>query len=109
MKKNASGTSPDEMPADVSHRKGWRRTARGADLTQVKVPTKRITINLDQDIIAIFKAEALLGGPPYQTAINQALRHHLRERETASRERAVETVLTALDDQRVRRKLRRIR
>ncbi len=109
MKKKTTKTPPDAMPADVSHRKGWHKTKRVVDPTRVKVPTRRITINLDQDIIAIFKAEALRGGPPYQIAINQALRQHLHDRESASQDRAVETVLTALDDQRVRRKLRQIR
>ena len=74
MKKKTTKTPPDAMPADVSHRKGWHKTKRVVDPTHVKVPTRRITINLDQDIIAIFKAETLRGGLPYQVAINQALR-----------------------------------
>ena len=109
MKKKTTKTPLDAMPDDVSHRKGWHKTKRVVDLTQVKVPTRRITINVDQDIIAIFKAEALRGGPPYQVAINQALRQHLHDRERASQDRTVETVLAALDDERVRRKLRHIR
>ena len=109
MKKKTTKTPPDAMPADVSHRKGWHKTKRVVDPTQVKVPTRRITINLDQDIIAIFKAETLRGGPPYQVAINQALRQHLHDRERASQDWTVDAVLAALDDQRVRRKLRQIR
>ena len=109
MKNRSSKTSTDEMPADVAHLEKWSRARRTVDPTAVKIPAKRITINLDADIVAVFKAEALRGGPPYQVAINQALRSFLRERETAAEEKAVQTVLAALDDQRVRRKLRRIR
>ena len=76
------------------------------DPVNVKLPTRRVTINLDQDLLAIFKAEALRGGPPYQVAINQALRAYLHSREASEQERAVRVVLTALDDAAVRRKLR---
>jgi hypothetical protein len=68
---------------------------------------RRITINLDADLIAIFKAEALQGGPPYQVAINQALRSYLRDRERSWREHAAAAlVLEALDDEKVQEKLR---
>ena len=79
------------------------------DPLNVKLPTRRVTINLDQDLLAIFKAEALRGGPPYQVAINQALRAYLHGREASEQARAVRVVLTALDDAAVRRKLRSIR
>ena len=61
-KKKTTKAPPDEMPADVSQRKGWHRAERVVDPARVRVPARRITINLDQDIIAIFKAEALRGG-----------------------------------------------
>jgi uncharacterized protein (DUF4415 family) len=95
-----------DMPADVSSRIGWRRAGRVLDPGRVKLPSKRITINLDADIVSAFKAEALRGGPPYQVAINQALRQHLREREARARGEGVEAVLDALDDAKVRRKIR---
>lgn len=104
-----SGGSADTVPQDVSTRRGWGPARHVADPAQVKLPTRRVTINLDEDIIAIFKAEALRGGPPYQVAINQALRAHLHDREVPEHERAVQTVLTALDDETVRRKLRSVR
>jgi hypothetical protein len=63
-----------------------------------KLPTRRITINIDSDIIAIFKAEALQGGPPYQVAINQALRRYLRDRETEVDSRTRKAVLSTLRD-----------
>jgi hypothetical protein len=78
------------------------------DQATAKLPTRRVTINLDQEIIAIFKAEARAGGPPYQVAINQALRSYLRDRERSESQRAAETVLKALDEQAVVRKLRRV-
>ena len=48
---------------------------RGAVLKQ---PGKtRITIMLDRDVLAAFRARAADTGRGYQTAINQALREHL--------------------------------
>ena len=98
-----------EMPQDVSTLEGWTRARQVVDPVNVKLPTRRVTINLDQDLLAIFKAEALRGGPPYQVAINQVLRAYLYSREASEQERAVRVVLTALDDAAVRRKLRSIR
>jgi uncharacterized protein (DUF4415 family) len=99
----------DELPDDVSGRKGWRPARHVVDPVSAKLPTRRVTINLDEDLLAIFKAEALRGGPPYQVAINQALRAYLHGRETSEQDRAVHVVLTALDDAAVRRKLRSLR
>jgi uncharacterized protein (DUF4415 family) len=102
-------TRTDELPRDVSGRRGWQRARQRVDATIAKLPTRRVTINLDADIVAIFKADALLGGPPYQVAINQALRAYLRGREESESERAAELVLKALDDEAVIEKLRQIR
>lgn len=98
----------EDMPADVSARGGWKPARHVIEQATVRLPTKRVTINLDQDIIAIFKAEAYHGGPPYQVAINQALRAFLRQRERSESELAAETVLKALDTAAVVRKLRRV-
>jgi len=97
------------MPHDVSAQKGWEPARHVVDPASAKLPTRRVTINLDEDLVAIFKAEALRGGPPYQVAINQALRAYLHGRERSEQSRAVEGVLMALDDEAVRRKLRSIR
>lgn len=80
MKKRTTRSTEAELPSDVSSLGGWKRARQVLDPTRAKVPTRRITINLDADIVAAFKAEAFRGGPPYQVAINQALRAHLRER-----------------------------
>jgi uncharacterized protein (DUF4415 family) len=64
------------LPEDVSRLGGWRPARQVANVTKTKLPTRRITINLDADLVAVFKAEALGGGPPYQVAINQALRSY---------------------------------
>ena len=101
--------TPDSLPEDVSRLRGWRPARQVADVTRTKVPTRRITMNLDADLIAIFKTEALQGGPPYQVAINQALRSYLRDRERSRHEHAAAIVLEALDDEAVQRKLRAIR
>lgn len=109
MSRQAKKTSKSELPDDVSRLSGWRRARRVLDVAGVKLPTRRITINIDEDIIAIFKAEALRGGLPYQVAINQALRNYLRGREQSDQERAAELVLKALEDEAVLEKLRQIR
>jgi hypothetical protein len=85
------------------------RARQVIDPLNAKLPSRRVTINLDEDLLAVFKAEALRGGPPYQVAINQALRAYLHGREVSEQARAVQVVLTALDDVAVRRKLRSIR
>jgi uncharacterized protein (DUF4415 family) len=108
MNQKAREETSDALP-DVGGLRGWKPARRIADVKRTKLPTRRITINLDEDVIAIFKAEALQGGPPYQVAINQALRGYLRDRERSQRERAVEIVLEALDDETVRKKLRAMR
>lgn len=109
MRKKEEKRSQDDMPADVSGLLGWRRARRVVDPLHAKIPVRRITINLDQDIIAIFKAEAAIGGPPYQVAINRALRSYLHDRQATSGEAAAELVLRALDDRKVKQKIRRIR
>jgi uncharacterized protein (DUF4415 family) len=108
MRKRTSRRTEAELPDDVSRLRGWRRARPVVDLTRAKVPTRRITINLDEDVIAIFKADALRGGLPYQRAINQALRSHLRTREQSAKERAADLVLEALDDEAVILRLRSI-
>jgi len=107
MKKQRK-SEESELPADVSRLPGWRRARQVVDPTRVRLPARRITINLDQDIVAVFKAEALAGGPPYQVAINQALRDYLRNRSRSEREYGAELVLSALDDEKVIEKLRAI-
>ena len=60
-----------------SGRRGTKRAlpAQADVLKQAKV---RITIMLDADVVAAFKAEAKAPGAlPYQTRINQVLRAHL--------------------------------
>lgn len=108
MKKKTLNASHEEMPGDVSKLKGWTKARQVLDSATTKLPARRITINIDSDIIAIFKAEALRGGLPYQVAINQALRRYLHDRETPTGDRTVRAILTALDDRAVRRKVQSI-
>lgn len=107
-KRTKQTTASDELPADISMQPGWRRARHTADPTTTKLPTRRVTINLDADIVAMFKADAFRGGPPYQVAINQALRAYLRSQQMSESERAAETVLKALDQGEVIRKLRQL-
>lgn len=109
MTHSQANVDPDELPEDVSRLGGWQPARQVADVTRTKLPIRRITINLDADVVAVFKAEALRGGPPYQVAINQALRGYLQERERSRREHAAAIVLEALDDEAVQEKLRAIR
>lgn len=99
----------EDIPRDVSAPRGWSPARHVADPLRAKTPARRVTINLDEDVVAIFKADARRGGLPYQVAINQALRTFLHQREASEEDRAVQVVLTALDDETVRRKLRSIR
>ena len=99
----------EDMPSDVSRQPGWGRPRHSADPARAKIPTRRITINLDQDVIAHFKAEALRGGPPYQVGINQAVRRYLHELESRNEGALLEAILAALDNPRVRRKVRAIK
>jgi uncharacterized protein (DUF4415 family) len=100
------GEEAPVMPQDVAELGGWVSASHGVDPASVRLPTRRITINLDGDVVATFKAEALQGGPPYQVAINQALRAFLRMRELHATGDWVRGVLKALDDTAVRRKIR---
>jgi uncharacterized protein (DUF4415 family) len=109
MSRSRSNVGPVELPEDVSRLGGWRPARQVADVTRTRLPTRRITINLDADVVAVFKAEALRGGPPYQVGINQALRSYLQERERSGREHAASIVLEALNDEAVQEKLRAIR
>ena len=109
-----SGRAPrrqidEDMPAEAARHPGWGKPRRSADPASARIPAKRITINLDQDVIAHFKGEALRGGPPYQVAINQALRRFLHEQESREEGALVERIMTVLDDARVRRKIRGMR
>jgi uncharacterized protein (DUF4415 family) len=109
MSRSRPNVGSDELPEDVSRLGGWRPARQVADVTRTRLPTRRITINLDADVVAVFKAEALRGGPPYQVGINQALRSYLQERERSRREHAASIVLEALDDEAVQERLRAIR
>lgn len=105
MKKRPPDSGTSALPVDVSRLKGWRKAARVVDPGRVNLPMRRITINLDSDIVAVFKAQALKGGPPYQVASNQALREYLHRREEQAADQPAQTVLAALKDPRVRRKI----
>lgn len=99
----------EELPKEVSGLGGWRPARHRADVAVAEVPRRRVTIRLDEDVLAIFKAEALAGGLPYQVGINQALRAYLRYRDRSERRGSVEIVLAALEDETVRERLRQIR
>ena len=97
------------MPRDVSKQRGWRPARHVVDPASAKLPTRRVTIDLDEELVAIFKAEALRGGPPYLVAINRALRSYLHGREMSEQDWAVQVVMTALADEAVQRKVRSTR
>jgi uncharacterized protein (DUF4415 family) len=109
MSRSRSNVGPDEVSEDVSRLGGWRPARQVADVSRTRLPTRRITINLDADVVAVFKAEALRGGPPYQVGLNQALRSYLQGRERSRREQAASIVLEPLNDEAVQEKLRAIR
>ena len=49
------GAGEGTLP-DVSALPGWRPARHVVDPVTVKLPTRRVTINLDEDLVAIFKA-----------------------------------------------------
>ncbi len=59
--------------SDVAEVTDWRDAERGRFYRPVKAP---ITIRLDADVLAWFKAHS----PKYQTAINKALREYISSR-----------------------------
>ena len=94
MKKSTSELSPDvrgqlralaDKPEseintdDVPEALDWSNARRGVFYRPVK---QQITLRLDSDVVAWFRAHAL-GGRGYQTAINSALREHVRRSEEA--------------------------
>ena len=56
----------------------WSDARRGVFYRPVK---RQITLRLDADVVAWFKAHAH-GGRGYQTAINRALREHVQHHES---------------------------
>ena len=89
MKKSTSELSPDvrdqlralaDKPEseintdDVPEALDWSNARRGVFYRPVK---QQITLRLDADVVAWFRARAP-GGRGYQTAINGALREHVR-------------------------------
>ena len=89
MKKSTSELSPDvrdqlralaDKPEseintdDVPEALDWSNARRGVFYRPVK---QQITLRLDADVVAWFRARAP-GGRGYQTAINSALREHVR-------------------------------
>ena len=43
----------EAMPEDVSNQQGWRPARHVVDPVSAKVPTRPVTINLNQDLVAI--------------------------------------------------------
>jgi uncharacterized protein (DUF4415 family) len=69
------------MTKDMKNEYDFRKGKRGA---VVPAPTgkTRITIRIDDELLAWFRSEVELSGGNYQTLINRALRDHVeRQRE----------------------------
>lgn len=62
--------------SDIGEIRDWSGAARGVFHRSVK---QQLTLRLDADVVAWFKARAP-GGRGYQTQINQALREHVARR-----------------------------
>ena len=61
--------------SDIPENVDWSNAVRGKFYRPVK---QQITLRIDADVIAWFKAQAPQGRG-YQTSINQALREHVRQ------------------------------
>ncbi len=51
MKKKTGKNQFEEMPVDVSELSGWRKASRSVNPAEAKLPARRITINIDRDLI----------------------------------------------------------
>ena len=71
---------PDDQidTTDIPEVLDWSDARRGVFYRPVK---RQITLRLDADVVAWFKAHAH-GGRGYQTAINHALREHVQHHES---------------------------
>lgn len=70
-----------DMPErDFSQARPAKDVPALARLQDDTVPKQRITIRLDADVLAWFRAQ-VAGGGNYQTMINDALRAHIEDRE----------------------------
>ena len=71
---------PDDQidTTDIAEVLDWSDARRGVFYRPVK---RQITLRLDADVVAWFKAHAH-GGRGYQTAINRALREHVQHHES---------------------------
>ena len=74
----ALAAMPDDQidTSDIPEVTDWSGFQRGRFYKPVK---QSLTLRLDADLIAWFKAHAGPGGRGYQTAINTALRQHVIE------------------------------
>ncbi len=66
--------------SDIPEVRDWSGAKRGLFYRPVK---KQLTLRLDADVIAWFKAHAR-GGRGYQTDINRALREYVQQRQKRS-------------------------
>ncbi len=76
---NALAALPDDKinTRDVPEQLDWRDAKRGLFYRPVK---KQLTLRLDADVIAWFKAR-VADGEGYQTSINSALREYVAQHE----------------------------
>ena len=65
---------------DIPEMLDWSDAGRGLFYRPVK---RQVTLRLDADVLAWFRQQAP-GGRGYQTAINRALRDHVRQHRTAA-------------------------
>jgi uncharacterized protein (DUF4415 family) len=76
---NALATLPEERinTRDVPEQRDWSNATRGVFFRPLK---KQLTLRLDADLIAWFRARAP-NGEGYQTSINRALREYVARHE----------------------------
>lgn len=71
LKRLAAKPDAEIDTSDISERSDWA----GAEVGRFYRPVKQqVTLRLDADVLAWFKSR----GGKYQTALNQALREHMR-------------------------------
>lgn len=72
----AAETDPDAQPLTEAE---WAGVRQRRGRPPASITKTRVTIRLDADVVAIYKADAAKQGKNYQTSINEVLRKHAND------------------------------
>lgn len=84
LKRLATMPEEDIDLSDIPERTDWSGAVVGKFYRPIK---KQVTLRIDADVLAWFKAHAGDGGAGYQTTMNAALREYAKARGTPAKRR----------------------